>query len=572
MVPHQRPITLVSSQMVVQSQVFDNPSALTMTLAETGSSSSAGDVSSSDVAAAFTIMSDGGSSSVSQKSTEPITGSVLYIVDNIYTGELATPLLGLTLLDTSSGEVHAYSDGMIYSYIYTSYLHNLSLFVDFLNLHGSINYWSSYFVTIVMDVQMTGLVEIQIPLSTPDSIDPVCQLWDATLEAWSQSGCEVANYHTSAGHVVCHCTHLTTFSCPLIPPIVIPEWEMLTWDNLLAQPLGLIVITSVTVVTIFISFWAQRYDDKLDQQGIRTMHSLLQLRLQHQSRAPNVKREARKKIMCRLSVNERRLAYSNSEGISKQSIQHWAGKRWWTGVMVLLKKHTWLSVYGRPETSSIGSLDRVWILYNGLLTSAASSAIFVEADDFLEVAGVWAWCGFFSMLVTLIEYRLCFQRNNYRYHKLFMATAEAAVSKLYPDQVPSTPPNRRKLIFQLLKRQYGVRPGYMNWRLWMCWISMSSRHFGQTPVVDFRLSKYAILRQRGFDLVKNELTPAKLIPLWKQDFAFSNRRKLGYVLLFMISLGAATLLLMYMLQFSLSSNPTEAQDRFICFDAFRDIF
>ena len=411
---------------------------------------------------------------------------------------------------------------------------------------------------------MPGLVKIQIPVTTPDSIDPICQFWDETLEGWSQTGCELANYNASAGHVVCHCTHLTTFSCPLIPPIVIPDWQVLTWDNLLAEPLGLIVVVSVTVVAIVISFWAQRYDNKLDQNGIRTMYSLLQIRLQH-SGVQKVKEEARKQHIHRLTISQRRLAYSNSEGISTQSVQHWLGKRWLIGAMILAKKHPWFSVYGRSVTESIGSLDRVWILYNGLLTSAASSAVFVEADSFLEVAGVWAWCGFFSMLITFIEYRLCFQRNNYRYHELFMTTAESAVSKLYPDRLPTKPPNRRKLVFQLLKQRYGVQPGYSNWRLWMCWISMSSRHFGQTPVVDFRFSKYAILRQRGFDLVKDELTPAKLIPIWERDFAFSNRRKLGYVLVFVLSLGAATLLLMYMLQFSLSSDPTEAQDRFVCF-------
>ena len=97
---------------------------------------------------------------------------------------------------------------------------------------------------------MTGLVEIQIPLSTSDSIHPICQFWDANIEAWSQNGCELTNYNITAGHVICQCTHLTTFSCPLIPPIVIPEWQVLTWDNLLAQPLGAIVIASVTVVTI----------------------------------------------------------------------------------------------------------------------------------------------------------------------------------------------------------------------------------------------------------------------------------------------------------------------------------
>ena len=126
MVPHQRPTTLISSQMVLQSQVFTNPSDLTMTLANTGSSSSAGNVSNSDVMAAFAIKSDGGSSSVSQKSTGLITGSVIYIVDNLYTGQLATPLLGLTLLDTSSGEVHAYSDGMI---TFIIYIHILLFYV-----------------------------------------------------------------------------------------------------------------------------------------------------------------------------------------------------------------------------------------------------------------------------------------------------------------------------------------------------------------------------------------------------------------------------------------------------------
>ena len=115
MVPHQRPVTLVSSRMILQSQVFNSPSDLTMTLTETGSSSSGDIASSSGATAAFTIKSDGGSASVSQKSTGTITGSVVFIVDNMYTGQLATPLLGLTLLDTSSGEVQPYSEGIFLS-------------------------------------------------------------------------------------------------------------------------------------------------------------------------------------------------------------------------------------------------------------------------------------------------------------------------------------------------------------------------------------------------------------------------------------------------------------------------
>ena len=78
----------------------------------------------------------------------------------------------------------------------------------------------------------------------------MCQFWDETELFWSEDGCVLSSYNQAEGYIVCNCTHLTTFSCPLVPPVVIPEWTVLTWDNIKQEPLGAIVLASLTGLTL----------------------------------------------------------------------------------------------------------------------------------------------------------------------------------------------------------------------------------------------------------------------------------------------------------------------------------
>ena len=101
--------------------------------------------------------------------------------ENLYNNEVrASPLIGLTLLDATGQEVQV----------------------------------------------SQGSVLIRIPVTASEEIVPTCEFWNESTQVWSEEGCELVpgSYwfdpaNASAGaSVLCNCTHLTTFSCPLVYP------------------------------------------------------------------------------------------------------------------------------------------------------------------------------------------------------------------------------------------------------------------------------------------------------------------------------------------------------------------
>ena len=487
-----------NSYVYISLQVFANLTQLTM---------------SSQSSASFSIASAGATGVHGGN----IMASFVELADNLYPGgDVASPLVGLTLLDGGS--------------------------------HSPLDYTE-------------GMVTVQIPLSTNEALDPSCEFWDESLQQWSEEGCELTGYYPEQGYILCNCTHLTTFSCPLIPPILIPEWTNLTWANLVAEPTGVLVLLAITGAAFLASLWGRAHDRELDRAGIAQTYKLLER--EHMVRRPT-KPDASSPQRVK-TVQEKRQVYSGSESISCASVQRWLGKRGLTGFNVLLKKHSWVSVYGRHPMSTVGSVDRVWILYSCVLISAALSAMFVEVQGVEEAAGAWIWCCFVSMLVMLIQYKLCFQPKNQRFHDLFLAAAEEVAMKRQPVLAMSHPPSSRQVIFRLLADKLQIEPGCANWRFWLTWALMSYKYINDSIIVDFRHSKYSFVRAHGFELLR-DVSVETLVEKWQQQGFLANpRRVFGYAITLVLSAGTGVVLLVYMLQFQLASDPTSAQELYVVY-------
>ena len=76
--------------------------------------------------------------------------------------------------------------------------------------------------------------------------------------------------------MVCECTHLTTFSAALVPPIVVPEWDKLTWENIQNNPRGLIMLSSFSGFFLLQALLARRRDLTLDALGIKKTFALME--------------------------------------------------------------------------------------------------------------------------------------------------------------------------------------------------------------------------------------------------------------------------------------------------------
>ena len=361
----------------------------------------------------------------------------------------------------------------------------------------------------------------------------------------------MSEYSSTNAQVLCSCSHLTTFSCPLVPPIVIPQWKMLTWTNLMAglitlitlialitlitltlmmahssnnpamimiplkitlnnpmiltDPLGLIVLSSISFFFSLCGLAAYRHDKVLDKSGIEFTYNLL-CNSPPPSSLSDPKTADKPKHRRKQSTMERRLEYSETSGVSVMSAQRWFIKRSAVAFSLMLRKHSWFSIFGRHIASTVGSLDRVCMLYSCVLVSAATSAMFgtyiyttshfihtyipkhthtfgdvylytlgylgyyprytpdqitlitplitlihtVEAEGVVETSGVWLWCCLLSMLLSVVEYRVCFQPSNSRFNKLFLKTAEAVVLRRHPKLLSSDTPSRRHLVFDLV--------------------------------------------------------------------------------------------------------------------------
>ena len=125
MVPYQQPVTLITEQMTLQTQVFSHPSQLNMTLHNSTSTSTSSDTSGTSVSeASFSILAAG-----SLDLAGHVIGSMVRIKDDVFTGgsgsvdsdsvAMASPLLSLTLMDADTGLPIAFTDGTaLYPVIY----------------------------------------------------------------------------------------------------------------------------------------------------------------------------------------------------------------------------------------------------------------------------------------------------------------------------------------------------------------------------------------------------------------------------------------------------------------------
>ena len=368
----------------------------------------------------------------------------------------------------------------------------------------------------------------------------------------------MTGYEPSEALVTCSCTHLTTFSCPLVPPIIIADWQLLTFANLVAEPTGLIVIGTLTAVMMLVAGLASLQDEALDELGIAKMCELINRDLDALKSHDDEEYEGR----ATMSVAQRRKTYTSTGEMSSRSLTHWFSKRSHQGLLVLLRKHSWLSIYGRHPSSTVGCVDRVWILYNCLLVSSACSAMFIEANGIAESAGVWFYCCLISILTTVVQYKLCFQPSNYRFHDLFLSHAEECVQRLHPGhQLDDGFPGRRQVTFQLFKEGYNFEPGVGQSKYFIRWLLMGFKYIDDYPAMDMRASRSSLLRQKGLEVIYKHCTfdAKELTEKWKQKNYQSSRRYFGYFSIVLSSVGFGTLLLVYMLQFQLTEDPSEAQ-------------
>ena len=88
-----------------------------------------------------------------------------------------------------------------------------------------------------------------------------CVYWHEENATWATDGCTVVSKTAKA--LVCECTHLTTFSSLLVPPVVVPDWSVLTWANIMEEPTGFIFLMFYSCFFVLLSVFAFKRDIKL---------------------------------------------------------------------------------------------------------------------------------------------------------------------------------------------------------------------------------------------------------------------------------------------------------------------
>ena len=230
-VPYQQPTQFQTDRVELQVQVFNNPSdvSLQMTDSSTGSNSSS---PSPTTRASATIVS-------ALLPVDSFTTTFFQLTDNIYTDTLASPIIGLTLLDTT-GAVLDVNDGEILIQV---------------PLH-------------------VGLFEENGTNADTYRLLP-CQWWNETAWEWSGQGCEV--FEDSFHSIVCNCSHLTSFSSKLVPPVVEPQVDLFfTWDNLMQYPEGFYFLGIYTGFFLILGVCAYNRDRHLDAIGIKKTWEYIQ--------------------------------------------------------------------------------------------------------------------------------------------------------------------------------------------------------------------------------------------------------------------------------------------------------
>ena len=397
---------------------------------------------------------------------------------------------------------------------------------------------------------------IQLPLLDNTEIEPSCQFWDESALFWSTEGCELAEYRPNQGYILCKCSHLTTFSCPLVPPIVVPEWSQLTWANLMAEPAGLIALLSLGAVALLMTAWGLWHDRLLDEEAIKLTYELLLATDESVDKREDKVDSYFGSLFYTRMLTTLQTTVDGFENANLTTVST-------TALSILFKKHNWLSVMGRHPMSTLGSVDRIWILFTCVLVSLVTSAMFVEAQGVEESAGVWFWCCVLGWIMMMIEYIICFRPRVERFNTLFIQAVEELALKTDPSLTPQPLPRRSKLVFNYLRRQLRVPPGFRQWRLWTLWMLMGYKYFNDLCLVDFRWSQYALVRKEGTELIK-QIPVEVLMTKWKDThFEYNKRRLFGYLFMTIMGSTSAVLLLMYTLQFQLAENPSDAQQRYV---------
>ena len=280
--PGQDPIVLETELVSVVIQAF----------------SSAEGVAVSQGGASFLLSSAGASASAGDG---PVTASFWLSKLNVLGGEVDSPLVALSLFASETGQAVSVRDAE---------------------------------------------VELEVPfdpaaLSPGD--EPTCQYYNETEQGWSTDGCTVRGIRGST--LLCVCTHLTTFSGRFLPPVVIPEFDKLTWENIQRAPNGLIFLVTMLGVFIVLDVLARCHDSAIDQRTISLLYKAL-----------STGTEAPKEVQ----------AYD----VGRRCECHYGPFH-----------HTWAALFVRNPCSSISCSDRVWILYCSLVTGATLTAVFIEASN-----------------------------------------------------------------------------------------------------------------------------------------------------------------------------------------------
>ena len=167
---------------------------------------------------------------------------------------------------------------------------------------------------------------------------------------------------------------------------------------------------------------------------------------------------------------------------------------------------------------------------------------------------VYMYIGACSLVIHQLAYRLCFV-SNMRFNRLFLKAAEVACRMIDEDVMYSKPPTRKYLVYRLLMAKFGIKASFCSTRLWIRWILLDYHFNNDFPPVDFSLSRFEVLRKKGYPFVEKTMTNKMVQENWKKGGYSPYRRLLGYIFILGTIGFCGYVFLLYSLQFSLDSDP-----------------
>jgi hypothetical protein len=369
-------------------------------------------------------------------SNTEVVASFFQIQENLYSNKLASPLVGLVILDSADKTEIKFRDAEIM---------------------------------------------LVIPLLMPTD-RPSCSFWSEPAQEWSTAGCTLVN--ATADALVCNCSHLTSFGC-LYVEVTLPHWVDLTWENILDHPQGAIFLISLTLFFSILHYFASIHDKKLDHVGIYVTWKHLK-----NHRVGKLIYDRPKNFG--KTVAEKRMQLAATDKPTCHTCCHWLIKRLRLLKAIILRQHAWMSIYGRNPCSTLSSTNRVWILYSALLTNASLSAFFNNEDDsFLMKLKVHIYAGAITFGIAFIEYRVFFRPRLNRFHRFFLDAAEEAYLRKDPKAILDAVALERSAIIS----KYFEHLGWTNCCSRAVLISLfNMRYMSDYFPVDFRLSRCRELR------------------------------------------------------------------------------